>query len=128
MLHEAGYKLAVCFVILNAIIPGAITATDFFIQRVPIFTQNLFNNLRNGFVLEYLEIAFSGGQPQPGAQPRAVRIHAVVLPLHAKPGDDAVDVARATPFRLYDDRGVFAQQRLGVHAFALAEQVHIQSE
>ena len=52
----------------------------------------------------------------------------MVLPLHAKPGDDAVYMAGATALRFYNDGGVFAQQRLGIHTFALTQQVHVQGE
>ena len=52
----------------------------------------------------------------------------MVLPLHAKAGDDAVDMAGAAALCFYDDGGVFAQQRLGIHTFALTQQVHIQGE
>ena len=74
-----------------------------------IGAQYLLDDVGHGLVLEDAEVALARGQPQPGAQAGLVGVVAVVLALHAKAGDDAVDEAPAAALGFYFYGGVFAQ-------------------
>src|SRR5258707_8000388 len=87
----------------------SIGAREFPLQWMAIDAQYLLDDVGHGLVLEDAKVALARGQPQPGAQARLVGVVAVVLALHAKAGDDAVDEAPAAALGFYFYGGVFAQ-------------------
>lgn len=109
VLHQSRDKVAIAFVVLNAVIPAAIRTREFLLQGMAIDAQYLLDDVGHGLVLEDAKVALARGQPQPGAQARLVGVVAVVLALHAEAGDDAVDEAPAAALGFYFYGGVFAQ-------------------
>src|SRR5258705_3220100 len=89
VLHQSRDKVAIAFVVLNAVVPAAIGAREFLLQGMAIDAQYLLDDVGHGLVLEDAKVALARGQPQPGAQAGLVGVVAVVLALPGQTGGGA---------------------------------------
>ena len=68
MLHQAHDEIHVGFLILNAVVPGAVGSGQFFYQWITVARQYVVDDLGNRLELKNLAIAASAGDPEPRAK------------------------------------------------------------
>jgi hypothetical protein len=128
VLAQPRHEGVVAFAVLDAVFPGAVAAGQLQFEGLAVAAEDFAQDVGDGLELEDAKVALQACQPQPGAQGGAVAVVAVVLPLQAKAGDDAVDVAKAAALGLDADACALAEQGLGVDVLVFGQEVDFEFE